>query len=733
MKSYSKAGLLLGISVWFSAVIPVLSVNEKKDGWPWNLKLNGWQDREVAEELGSGWFLNVGPTGIRIRIEQDSPKYLTVKYVFKDSPANGLVKIGDVIVGANGTKMNVEHQFGRGGDKGWDGPMVEMSKLIEDSQGADGKLNLIIWPDGKEAEEKIVTVQIEAVGRFADSWPYNCPRSDKMLTDLCDFLLSEYERAGKFESRPHTHGSAVLALLAANNPKYDSLVKDIMKSYESNRYDPNASGGFPVWGQVHDGIVMGEYYLLNKDRSLEPAMASLAHCLDNSVWPTTGGLSHKPFAAIQRRMADGGPKGYGAMAMPAGLGMVALSLFKEAGLPYAEHSYQRMHEAFLCSVGSNGQIDYGFNSWDHAVIEVADSTSSPKNSPDGIGYECLEGLHEVGKYTVTWPTKADPRFRPTDWLKDEAETNRVFDKGGNSRLVIRNMSPEEPTKAFNHGGGGVGHHGRSGTGALAHAIGNADNESWKYLSDLMATGCAKSGRKLMDGHDSTHMHVLWGSLGAAMAAPEDFREYLEDIRWWMIMAQTHNGGFLVMPGRDYASTDHVYGTHNFPTACAALILSVKEKRLRITGATSTSSGKPKTSTSTLSRPARAVSAEKRSLLNESLIKSLAELNQAKKLKPLAMNLSKASSKVFLAGVEQDSRLTFQAVGGESKASFAFSDLTEADHVLLARLAAQLDPDHPEAQALAGIFVELSGDTTTADKYYARGGDGIQATLEQLFD
>jgi len=199
------------------------------------------------------------------------------------------------------------------------------------------------------------------------------------------------------------------------------------------------------------------------------------------------------------------------------------------------------------------------------------------------------------------------------------------------------------------------------------------------------------------------------------------------------MAQTHDGGFVVMPGRDYASTDHVYGTRNFPTACAALILSVKEKRLRITGAPNEASGKSESSVSSLSRPARSLSEEKRALLDESLLKSLAELSHSGKLKPLAMSLSKAQTKIWLSAVESDLKLTFQALRGTSKASFAFTDLTEADHVLLARLAAQLKPEDTEAQALAGIYVELSGDTTTADKYYARAGDEIQATLEQLFE
>jgi hypothetical protein len=737
--------LRVGLLAWVASMAAVFGVNEKADGWPWNLKLSGFHDAELAEALGTGWFMNVGPTGIRAQITHEHPEYFTVKYVFKKCPAAGLINIGDIIVGANGTKMTVAHTFGRGsrGRATWDGPMVSMSKLIEDSQGKDGKLNLIVWPGGKKENEKVVTVQIEAIGRFSPTWPYDCPRSDKLMTDLCDFLVQEYKRDGKFEKNVHTHSTAVLALMASGGKKYDGLLREIMSGYGAKRYDSTNGVGFPAWGQAHDAIVMGEYYLLTKDSKLKPAMESLADCLNDSVWPETGGLSHRPFAAIQRRMAEGGPKGYGAMALPAGLGMVGLSLFKEAGLPYAAPSYQRMHEAFLCSVAPNGAIDYGFNIWDHAVIVLEDAKGAPKNSPRGIGFECLEGMTGIGKYTIQWPTTADPRYKPTDWIDKEAKTNRVFDMGGGKRMVVRDMSPEEPTKPYNHNGQMADHIARSGVGALAHKIGNADQKSWGYLGDLMASGCAKSGKAILDGHASTHMHVVWGSLGAAMADPKEFRVFLEDMKWWMIMAQTHDGGFVLMPGRDYASTDHVYGSRNFPTACAALILSVKEKKLRITGAGSTST--PASSSSRRSipekiapvvpagRPARSVSEEKIKLLDQELLTALTELSHQKQLKPLPMNLSKASAKVQFSGVEKDSKLTFKALKGESKASFAFTDLSLADHTILARLVAEHRPSEPEAQVLAGVYLELSEDTTNADRYYEKAGAEFKEKITALFE
>ena len=110
-----------------------------------------------------------------------------------------MIEIDDIIVGANGKRLTVDHTFGRGsrGRGGWEGPMLDMSKLIEDSQGKDGKLELIVWPGGSKAAEKTVTLQIEPIGRFSPTWPFDCPRSDKLMVDLCDFLAGEYKRAGK--------------------------------------------------------------------------------------------------------------------------------------------------------------------------------------------------------------------------------------------------------------------------------------------------------------------------------------------------------------------------------------------------------------------------------------------------------------------------------------------------------------------------------------------------------
>ncbi len=718
------------LGFWLISSLASFAVHERSDGWPWNLKLHGYQDAEIAEALGTGWFLNVGPTGIRAQITHDNPKYFTVRYVFKESPAAGKIQIGDIIVGANGTVMDVEHYFGRGsrGRGTWEGPMVEMSKLIENSQAADGKIGFIVWPGGDKSKEKTVDVHVEPIGRFSPTWPYDCERSNKLMLELCEFLFEEHQRTGGSFGRPHTSNAAILALMASNVPKYERVAFDIVKGMADNRYDPLNGVGFPAWGWGHQGILLGEYYLLTQDRRVLPAIESLVNCVVIAQTPDSGGFSHRPNPFIMRRIADGGPKGYGAMSLTGGIIMTALSIFKEAGLDYGGSAYDQLNQAFIRSVDDDGGIGYGFRGLDHAVITLTGPDANNSNSKNGIGFEIETGMQNLGTFDINWPTKSDPRYRPTDWILEEAGTNRVFDFGGAKRLVVRSAPVDPPTRPYRFGGGRVDHLARSGTGALAHSIGNAGDPAMNFLAEHMATGCARSPESLLDGHASTHMHVIWGSLGAALASEEDFRKYMEGIKWWFIMAHTHNGGFVVMPGRDYASTDHVYGTRIFPTGCAAVILALKERRLQVTGAPRGGAG----AQANTGRRARVLDPEKEQRLDHALIYTLANMTKAGEIQPLPMNFSKARSQVVFVGVEEDRKLRFKAPNSDDSAVFEYDQLDLADRTMLARLVARLRPEDPEAQAMAGLYMELSRETVVADQYYQRSGEDFMPLIERAF-
>lgn len=584
-----RHALLFGlISACVICATSVHAVYEKKDGFPWNLTLQGHHDKPIADALPSGsFFMNVGPTGIRAQITHENPAWFTVKFVFPKSPAAGKIKAGDIILGANGKVMDVPHQFGRRTVTGWEGPMTEMSKHIEDSQGTEGKLELIVWPGGDRKKQTKVMLEIEPVGRFSKTFPYNCERSDKLMGDLCNFLANEYQSQGKF-GRIHAHTASTLALMASGDEKYAGIIRQVMSGYGSRRYSSMNGGGFQCWTFGHDGILMGEYYLLTKDKSLLPAFQSLGLAMDESQDPQNGGYSHKPYPFIMNRVAEGGPRGYGAMSGVAGLIFTAQSLMKAAGVAsYPETSHERLHQGYMHSFTQHGEIGYGLSAWHHAVIEPQGESVGVAKNKKGIGYEVTTGMEGIEKFKVTWPTPDDTRGGPIDWLgTKEVENARVFILGQNKLLVVRDMSIKGPSSPTQPTGRRIGHIFRSGGAALGYGIGSGDNKSWKHLSRHYANACASSPNALLDGHASTLLHTLWGSLGAARADERAFRYYMDGIKWWFIMAQTHDGSFVPMPGRDYASTDHVYAGRTLPTATAALILSVKDRNIQITGADS---------------------------------------------------------------------------------------------------------------------------------------------------
>mgnify|MGYP000603629622 CR=1 FL=1 len=145
------------------------------------------------------------------------------------------------------------------------------------------------------------------------------------------------------------------------------------------------------------------------------------------------------------------------------------------------------------------------------------------------------------------------------------------------------------------------------------------------------------------------------------------------------------------------------------------------------------SSAPKRGLDSLRRKARPLPDERRALLDKGLLKALAELSHADELKPKPISLSKARSKVWLAKVEGDTKLTFQATVGDKQAAFDFTDLTPKDHAALAQLVASYRPEDEMALVSAGIYSEVIGNTKRADAYYLKAGSGVKEKIDKLFE
>lgn len=727
------------------------------EDYPWNNQARHPLDAPVKAMYPNGsFFLNLGPTGLRARIDEDAPTHLRIMFVFQDnqSPARGKVEIGDVLVGANGRRFTTPHIFGRRGHrKGWDGPLMELSRHIEDSQGRDGALELTLWPGGEQRRQKTVTLQLKPVGRFSATYPYDCPRSEAMLEELCDFIASEHRRQGGF-GRPHVTAHCLLALMASGIRKHERLVRDVVSGYASRRYRPDA-GGFVTWNWGFDGIVMGEYYLLHRDRRLIPAIESLQQCWeDGSLGYNNGVFTHRSNITIRRD----GARPYAEIAGISGLAMTAMTLFRTAGLPYSESAYQAIHQRYLESVTpTSAAIAYNFGSPRaperyaprHAIIRLRD----PKLglSGKGPGYEVPNGMRGLGAYTIEWPTQADPRWQPTDWVAAEAEWNRVVELTDGLRQVDRNhprgrVETPVPTRPYNTTGEAM-HPLPTGLGALAHLIGNPDNKAWEYLGRHCADTCALSFEHSFSGHGGGQLHGFWNILGASRGDPQKFRVFLDYMKSFLILSETHNGGMIVQPwnrDRPGGNGDPFYGPRLLPTATAAILLSLPRRRLQITGADlgAPAESRPAQRRSLLEgrpdpvpqvRPARTLSAERRALLDRSLRNALVALNAQGELKPVPLNLSFTQARVWLKRMTQDGTLTLQAVDGERTVDVPWDSLRDADLATLAMLIGTLKPESTDAQALVGMYMELLGRVQEADRRFERAGPESTRKLAQLFE
>ncbi len=81
-----------------------LAIKDETNQGRWEKPCEKGPDKVVP-----GFLVNMGPTGSRGILTKNS---LIVKFIFPDTPATGVLKIDDEVVGANG-KMFAEHTFGR--------------------------------------------------------------------------------------------------------------------------------------------------------------------------------------------------------------------------------------------------------------------------------------------------------------------------------------------------------------------------------------------------------------------------------------------------------------------------------------------------------------------------------------------------------------------------------------------------------------------------------------------
>ena len=366
---------LLNVSLTLALTFSVQAqVHYLGNGSPWSRKAETGPDAEVG-----GWYYNLGTTGIRVQLIAEAPKHLLVKYVFENSPAWGKIQPNDTLIGAGHHLFTTTHKNGYGMDKfGPDGPILEFAIALENCQSESGKglLSITLVRQGKT---EVVELDIGQNNKgYANSFPFNCQKTDRVRKQLCDYLVEHQDKDGSWGIPPQ-NTFAPLALLASGEKSHLEAVKKNVKMHAKTTKSEDNSW-LINWRYMAAAIVMSEYYLATGEKwvlkELEEVYTFLIssqyinmeqidpkvkethpHAYPKDNTDSHGGWGHNP-----------GFEGYGPISMLTAQGALAFALMHRCGIDIDQTRHQAAYEFLRRSAGANGYIWYkdqaaGENDW----------------------------------------------------------------------------------------------------------------------------------------------------------------------------------------------------------------------------------------------------------------------------------------------------------------------------------------------------------------------------------
>lgn len=298
---------------------------------------------KIPEGAKHDW--NLGATGLRgwmfcDKMDTTDARQIAITKVAKGSPADGVVAVGDVILGVGGKPFSYD-------------PRTEMGKALTlaESEAGQGNLSLTRWRAGNSAE---VVVKLPVLGSYSATAPYNCPKSKRILEQGCKDLARRMADPSYFKQPWYLHpiprSLNALALLASGDPTYLPLVK---KEADWAAKSP----GMGSWNCAYVLLFLSEYKIATGDDSVMPGLTRIA--LEAARGQSAvGSWGHRIDARPNGRLY-----GYGMMNAPGVPLTSAMVMARMAGAkdPALDLAIERSARLLRFYIGK-GAIPYG----DHA-------------------------------------------------------------------------------------------------------------------------------------------------------------------------------------------------------------------------------------------------------------------------------------------------------------------------------------------------------------------------------
>lgn len=263
----------------------------------------------------------IGPIGIGLELIQ--PAFtMRISNVEEGSPAGltGQLKKGQIIESINGRVLKDRD------------PRVILGDWITEAEAKDGILKMMVKDDPKAAAREVI-VKIPVLGAYSDKWPVDCPKSAKIIRNFADFLAKI--------DKPN-HGAALFLLSTGEQKDLDVVARWFKDKLPADK------AGYP-WDIGYAGLAVCEYYLRTGDKSVLPAIESMAAELTRTIynggWAGRGGA---PYAY----MAGGHLNGAGVHCV------TYLMLAKECGVKIDDNTFDTALKHFYRFAG-HGNVAYG--------------------------------------------------------------------------------------------------------------------------------------------------------------------------------------------------------------------------------------------------------------------------------------------------------------------------------------------------------------------------------------
>lgn len=302
-------------------------------------------DRELTYNLGAtglrGWIFTKPEDYFESQQGRTTAqsRQILVTHVGKKSPADGVIKVDDVILGAGGKMFT-------------DDARVSIALAIQEAEKKNnqGVLSLAVWRSGKVEN---LTIKLQVMGAYSETAPYECAKSKLIFDNACVVLEKEPLKIS------WSGAITGLALLATGEAKYLSRLKEFAHKLGPKDLKLGLKDGMVVWDWGYRNLFLCEYFLLTGDREVLPAIGQYTIVLakGQSMYGTFGhGLS--------RLTTDGQLHGsippYGPVNAAGLIGNMAIVMGKKCGIkdPEIDPAIERGSKFFSYFV-DKGSIPYG--------------------------------------------------------------------------------------------------------------------------------------------------------------------------------------------------------------------------------------------------------------------------------------------------------------------------------------------------------------------------------------